>query len=98
VLVTVLLVFALGFLSGAFLGPTDNRLLSGLSVGLAATGFFLVLSIFPAFLWTLIQSTRHDLARRSLEKDTEPEPEPFRRRFMENLEATMDFVVQGLTP
>jgi len=98
-LVTVLLVFGLGFLSGAFIGTSDNGLLRGVLVGLGAAALFLVLTSSLAFLWTVVQSVRHFRRLRSKDEEyAESRREPFGRHFKSNLDAIMGSVAQGLTP
>jgi hypothetical protein len=84
ILVALGLVAGLGFLSGIFIGPSDEPLLSGLICGLGAATVFLLLTAVPAFIVTVTQSIRSSSCR-----------EPFRRRFMKNLDATMEFLLQG---
>jgi hypothetical protein len=99
VLITVLLVFGLGFVSGIFNGPTENVVLSGLVVGLAGTAIFVLLTSIPALVLTVAQSIRRvSRPRSNTDEIVESGGEPFHRRFMKNLEATMEFVAQGLTP
>jgi hypothetical protein len=84
ILVALGLVAGLGFLSGIFVGPSDNPLLSGLICGFGAVSLFLLLTAVPAFIVTAVQSIRGSSCR-----------EPFGRRFMKNLDATMEFLFQG---
>jgi hypothetical protein len=78
------LVTGLGFLSGIFIGPSDNPLLSGFTCGLGAASMILLLTAVPTFIVTAVLSARVFSWR-----------EPFGRRFMKNLDATIEFLLQG---
>jgi hypothetical protein len=82
VLVTVLLVFGVGLLSGAFVGRAGNVLLSAFIGGVIGTVLFLLLASAPALIITVVS------IRRAC-------PDSFARRFMRNLEGTIELLIQG---
>jgi hypothetical protein len=79
----VLLVFGVGLLSGALVGRAGHVLLSALIGGAIGTLLFLLLTSAPALIITVVQSIRRAC------------PESFGRRFMRNLEGTMELLIQG---
>ena len=82
-LITVLLVFGVGLLSGALIGRAGNFLISAYVGGVLGVALFLLLTSISALIVTVVQSIRH------------PCREPFGRRFMKNLEGTMELLIQG---
>lgn len=105
VLATIAIVFGLGFLSGGFIDPADNILRSAFFCGAAGAVLFLTLTSVPALLMTLFQSFRNASERRALAReitasdaDVAISLDPFRQRFLKNLDSTMEFLAQGWLP
>ena len=103
VLAILAIVFVLGFVSGIFIDPADNILLSGLISGTGGASLFLLLTAVPALIMTVVQSAKYASQEAHARPvgvaiDKDQGRKPFHRRFVNNLEKAMDFLSQGWTP
>lgn len=103
VLTILAIVFVLGFVSGMFIDPADNILLSGLISGTGGAALFLLLTTVPALILTVVQSVKYATQEARARPadvgiDEDQSRKPFHQRFVDNLEKAMDFLSQGWTP
>lgn len=100
-----MMVFALGFFSGGFFA--ENGFLRGaLSTAFGITILVLIICSAPVLVFTVAQSIKsalrpkpaQDVGMKLSEGGEVTSVKPFIPRFISNLDRTISFVIQGLTP